>query len=62
MPKRVQRSAMQKIEDHEKLCRIMQKQTFAQIQELKDRIGRLEKYVLGGAFAIILAVLLSPLR
>jgi len=62
MPKRVQRSAMQKIEDHEKLCRIMQKQTFTQIQELKDRIGRLEKYVLGGAFAIILAVLLSPLR
>lgn len=62
MPKTVQRSAMQKIEDHEKLCRIMQKQTFAQVQELKDRIGRLEKYVLGGAFAIVLAVLLSPIR
>lgn len=62
MHKTVQRSAMQKIEDHEKLCRIMQKQTFAQVQELKDRIGRLEKYVLGGAFAIILAVLLSPIR
>ena len=29
---------MQKIEDHEKLCRIMQKQTFEQIKEMKERI------------------------
>ena len=29
------KSALQKIEDHEKLCRIMQKQTFEQIKEIK---------------------------
>ena len=36
------KSALQKIEDHEKLCRIMQKQTFDQIKEVKDRITRIE--------------------
>ena len=36
------RSALQKIEDHEKLCRIMQKQTFEQIKEMKERIRRIE--------------------
>jgi len=56
------RSAMQKIEDHEKLCRIMQKQTFAQIKELKERMARLEKYMLGAAFAIIMAVLMNPFK
>ena len=56
------RSAMQKIEDHEKLCRIMQKQTFAKIDSLELRMGRLEKYMLGAAFAIIMAVLLNPFR
>jgi len=35
------RSALQKIEDHEKLCRIMQKQTFEQIKEMKERIEEL---------------------
>ena len=30
------KSALQKIEDHEKLCRIMQKQTFEQIKEVKE--------------------------
>ena len=29
------KSALQKIEDHEKLCRIMQKQTFEQIKEMQ---------------------------
>ena len=56
------RSAMQKIEDHEKLCRIMQKQTFAKIDALEVRMGRLEKYMFAAAFAIIMAVLLNPLR
>jgi hypothetical protein len=36
-------SALEKIESHEKLCRIMQKQTFEQIKELKERICRIEK-------------------
>ena len=38
----MKKSALQKIESHEKLCRIMQKQTFEQIKEMKDRIKRLE--------------------
>ena len=36
------KSALQKIEDHEKLCRIMQRQTFEQIKELKFQIVRIE--------------------
>ena len=56
------RSALQKIEDHEKLCRIMQKQTFAKIDALEVRMGRLEKYMFAAAFAIIMAVLLNPFR
>lgn len=55
--KRTNRSAMQKIEDHEKLCRIMQKQTFNEINELKQRMCRLEKVIVGGLFAIFLALL-----
>ena len=35
------KSALQKIESHEKLCRIMQKQTFEQIKEMQERIKRL---------------------
>lgn len=56
------RSAMQKIEDHEKLCRIMQKQTFQKIESLENRLARLEKYLFGAAFSIIMAVLLNPFR
>ena len=32
------KSALEKIESHEKLCRIMQKQTFEQIKEMQERI------------------------
>ena len=42
------KSALQKIESHEKLCRIMQKQTFEQIKEMQDRIKRLEYWIVGG--------------
>jgi len=55
MPRKA--SAMQKIEDHEKLCRIMQKQTFEKIHGLEERICRLEKVIVGGLFAIFLALL-----
>ena len=37
------KSALQKIDEHEKLCRIMQKQTFEQIKEVKQRLERMEK-------------------
>ena len=53
------KSALQKIEDHEKLCRIMQKQTFEQIKEIKDRVSRMEKMIMGGGGAIILALLMN---
>ena len=53
------KSALQKIEDQEKLCRIMQKQTFEQIKEIKDRVTRMEKMIMGGGGAIILALLMD---
>jgi len=53
------KSALQQIEDHEKLCRIMQKQTFDQIKEVKERIARMEKMIVGGAIGIIIALLLN---
>ena len=51
------KSALQKIEDHEKLCRIMQKQTFEQIKEVKERIARMEKMIVGGAMGIVIALI-----
>ena len=50
-------TAMNRIESHEKLCRIMQKQTFAKMESLELRICRIEKWIIGGMFAILLAVL-----
>jgi hypothetical protein len=50
-------TAMSRIESHEKLCRIMQKQTFQKMEALEQRIGRIEKWIIGGMFAILLAVL-----
>jgi hypothetical protein len=51
------KSAIQKIEAHEKLCRIMQKQTFEQIQQLKNQIIRIEKILLGTAAFIIVSLI-----
>ena len=42
------KSALQKIEAHEKLCRIMQKQTFEQIKEMRERIKRIEYMIVAG--------------
>ena len=56
------KSALQKIESHEKLCRIMQKQTFEQIKEIKERVSRMEKMIMGGGGAIILALLMNALQ
>ena len=58
----MKKSALQKIEDHEKLCRIMQKQTFDQIKELKERIARMEKMIVGGAIGIIIALILNMIQ
>ena len=39
-------TAHQRIDDHEKLCRIMQNETNRKIKELKVQMSRLEKVVL----------------
>ena len=58
----MKRSALQKIEAHEKLCRIMQKQTFEQIKEIKERVSRMEKMIMGGGGAIILALIMNMIK
>ena len=40
------KNALQKIEDHEKLCRIMQKQTHDKILKLERQINRVESILL----------------
>ena len=51
------KSALQKIESHVKLCRIMQKQTFDQIKEMQERIKRLEYWIVGGMGAVLIVLL-----
>tara|TARA_R100000935_G_scaffold30527_1_gene50934 strand:- start:54 stop:248 length:195 start_codon:yes stop_codon:yes gene_type:complete len=52
--------AIDRIESHEKLCRIMQKQTHDRMKQLENQITRIEKHMyyamtalIGGMFAII---------
>ena len=47
------KNALQKIEDHEKLCRIMQKQTHDKIHKLKRQINRVESILLVSTGALI---------
>ena len=47
------KSALQKIEDHEKLCRIMQKQTHDKINKLERQINRVESILLVSTGALI---------
>ena len=56
------KSALQKIEDHEKLCRIMQKQTFEQIKEMKELIRRIEYMIVGGMGSLILALIMNYMK
>ena len=56
------KSAIQKIEAHEKLCRIMQKQTFEQIKEMKARIKRIEYMIVGGMGSVILALVMNYMK
>ena len=51
------KSAIDRIEYHEKICRIMQKETFGKIDKLEMRILRIEKWIIGGLATILLAVL-----
>ena len=50
MPKN---EALQKIESHEKLCRIMQKQTHDKMNDLQQRINRIERILLVSAGALL---------
>ncbi len=56
------KSALQKMESQEKLCRIMQKQTFEQIKEIKERVTRMERMIMGGGGAIILALIMNMIQ
>jgi len=46
-------NALQKIESHEKLCRIMQKQTHDKILKLENQINRIESILLVSVGALI---------
>ena len=46
-------NALQKIEEHEKLCRIMQKQTHDKILKLEQQINRVESILLVSVGALI---------
>ena len=52
----MKKNALQKIEDHEKLCRIMQKQTHDKINRIETQISRLEKIVLVSAGMLIMGM------
>ena len=49
----MKKSALQKIEDHEKLCRIMQKQTHDKIHKIENQINRIESILLVSVGALI---------
>ena len=46
-------NALQRIDSHEKLCRIMQKQTHYKIRDLQNHITRIERILLVSAGALI---------
>ena len=46
-------NAMQRIDSHEKLCRIMQKQTHDKILKLEHQINRVESILLVSVGALI---------
>ena len=50
MPKQ---NALQRIESHEKLCRIMQRETHKKIHSIEERVKRLEKILLTCSGALI---------
>jgi len=67
MVKKSQQDAIQRIDSHEKLCRIMQKQTQNAIDGLQGQINRIERILLVSAGALfsgmagIILVLLQKL-
>ena len=53
---RTKDTALQKIESHEKLCRIMQKQTHEKIEKLETSIDRIERILIGCAGALLMGM------
>ena len=49
----VKDNALQKIESHEKLCRIMQKQTHDKMHKLEQQITRVERILLVSMGAVM---------
>lgn len=47
------KSALEKIESHEKLCRIMQKQTHDRMEKIEGSIARIEKILIGCASGLL---------
>ena len=45
------KTAIDRIEYHEKICRIMQRQTFERIEKMENRIMRLEKWIRCNTFS-----------
>ena len=48
--------ALEKIESHEKLCRIMQKQTHEKINKIETQIDRIERILIGCAAALLMGM------
>ena len=61
MPKDNNKILAQRMIDHEKLCRIMQKQTQNQIAGIKKQIARLEKVVVSSAAFVIIGLFMVVL-
>ena len=50
------KNALQKIDSHEKLCRIMQKLTHDKINSIEERVKRLEKILIISTGSLISAM------
>ena len=48
--------AHNRIDSHEKLCRIMQKQTHDKISDLQSQVNRIEKILIGIAGMVIIGL------
>jgi|TARA_R100000030_G_scaffold39206_2_gene29353 hypothetical protein len=50
------KSALERIESHEKLCRIMQKQTHDRIHRIEGSITRIERILIGCAGGLLVGM------
>ena len=55
-------NAHQRMDDHEKLCRIMAKETNGKISDIKLRVARIEKLIIGSGATIITGMAYIILR